>query len=274
MGTLAAIGGLLVGYLTGISRAPYTNVPTDPEALARAVRPGDVVLVDGRRRISTAIKYLTQSTWSHAALCVADHCADAPDSDPQLVEADAKVGVRQVTIAEFAGLHTRICRPVGLTGDDVRQLTAFALSYLGDEYDLTNIIDLARYLIPAPPVPARWRRRMLALGSGEPTRAICSTLIARAFQSIQYPILPQITRETSEDPGCIDCVRDILHIRHHSLFTPRDLDVSPYFEVVKPSLQMFDHRALVRNEAEELSFRQDKRASERRSLPSSSSSTG
>ncbi|MEC8322125.1 MAG: lipo-like protein, partial [Pseudomonadota bacterium] len=26
------------------------------------------------------------------------------------------------------------------------------------------------------------------------------------------------------------------HIRHHSLYTPRDFDISPYFEIVKPTL--------------------------------------
>ena len=39
--------------------------------------------------------------------------------------------------------------------------------------------------------------------------------------------------------------REILHIRHHSLYVPRDFDVSPFFEIVKPRLaQGFDHRAL------------------------------
>jgi hypothetical protein len=27
-----------------------------------------------------------------------------------------------------------------------------------------------------------------------------------------------------------------MHIRHHSLYTPRDFDISPYFEVVKPTI--------------------------------------
>lgn len=43
-------------------------------------------------------------------------------------------------------------------------------------------------------------------------------------------------------PGWID---EILHAHHHSLFVPRDFDVSPYFAVVKPSLAAgFDHCAL------------------------------
>jgi hypothetical protein len=44
---------------------------------------------------------------------------------------------------------------------------------------------------------------------------------------------------------CPACVDEILHVRHHSLFVPRDFDVSPYFEVVKPTLAVgFDHRSL------------------------------
>ena len=101
------------------------------------------------------------------------------------------------------------------------------------EYDLKNVIDLIRYLLPTPPVPVRFRRRMLALGSGDPTRAICSTVIAQAFQSVRYPILPQVRVQKilSNTHGTYS-EREILHIRHHSLFTPRDFDLSPYFQVV------------------------------------------
>lgn len=242
---LRTLGRLLAGFLTAPSRAPYTAMPNDPEALARCLRPGDVLLVDGRQRVSTAIKYLTQSTWSHAALCVAAH-DPVTGRLPQFVEADVVDGVRQVSLALFTDKHTRICRPLGLTADQVAELVAFARAHIGDAYDLANVIDLARYLWPTPPVPVSWRRRMIALRSGEPTKAICSTLIARAFQSIRYPILPQITQEISRDADCDGCVREIWQIRHHSLFTPRDFDVSPYFAVIKPSLEAgFDHRRLV-----------------------------
>ena len=30
---------------------------------------------------------------------------------------------------------------------------------------------------------------------------------------------------------------EIMHIRHHSLFAPRDFDLSPYFAIIKPTLQ-------------------------------------
>lgn len=236
MAVLPAIGRMIAGYLNQPSRAPHASIPTDLDAMQASIRAGDVLLVEGRQRVSVAIKYLTQSTWSHAALCVEQ--ADSARGKPaRFVEADAVEGVRIVEAAEFEGLHTRICRPVGLDNGEISAVTAFALSHVGDGYDLANVIDLARYLFPTPPVPGMWKRRMIALGSGEPTRAICSTLVAQAFQSIRYPILPEITQELLADPGCAGCVRDILHIRHHSLFTPRDFDVSPYFRIIKPSLE-------------------------------------
>jgi len=243
---LFSIGRLLAQYLTGPSRAPYVNTPTDPLLLARAVKPGDVLLVEGKQRISTAIKYLTQSTWSHAALCVKVQLVPDQEPQPTFIEADAVEGVRLVSLQEFGGLHTRICRPMGLSPQDIASLTANAMNHLGDSYDLRNVVDLARYLFPTPPVPISWRRRMIAFGSGEPTKAICSTLIAQAFQSIRYPILPEITRDLVADRDCKGCVQELLHIRHHSLFTPRDFDVSPYFLIVKPTLEKgFDHRILI-----------------------------
>ena len=60
--------------------------------------------------------------------------------------------------------------------------------------------------------------------------------IAQAFQSVRYPILPHIEQVPEDRPGCDDCVREIHHIRHHSLFAPRDFDISPYFEIVKPRI--------------------------------------
>ena len=42
-----------------------------PELVAMTIRPGDVLLVEGARsKVNSAIRYLTQSTWSHAALYV------------------------------------------------------------------------------------------------------------------------------------------------------------------------------------------------------------
>jgi len=89
-------------------------------------------------------------------------------------------------------------------------------------------------------VPQRWRRRMMTLGSGEPTRIICSALIAQAFDTVRYPILPKITRVENEQAR-----QEILEIRHSTLYAPRDFDISPYFAVVKPTVAMgFDYKAM------------------------------
>ena len=235
------IGRALADYLSKTREISGVSPPTPPELLLACLRPADVLLVEGSARISSAIKYLTQSTWSHAALYVGAG-GDLPSRG--FIEVDLVEGVREVGVSAFAGLHTRICRPVGLSDEDRAAVVRFARGRLGDRYDLRNVIDLARYLLPNPPVPTRWRRRMLALGSGDPTRAICSSLIAQAFESIRYPILPDIERVSIDSAECPGCVKEILHIRHHSMFTPRDFDVSPYFEIVKPSLSNFDPRAI------------------------------
>jgi hypothetical protein len=230
---------------------PYT--PSDPETLARTLRPGDVLLVEGNQKISAAIKYLTQSTWSHAALFVGDEVpltldqAARPTMErPQLVEVNIGEGCVAVPLTKYRTYNTRICRPVGLTPEDRDTLVGFMVSRLGLKYDLKNITDMLRYFLPTPPVPVRWRRRMIAFGSGDPTRAICSTLIAMAFEAIRYPILPEVTRAPGRAAATSPYSREeILHIRHHSLYTPRDFDLSPYFEIVKPTLKYgFDYKRL------------------------------
>jgi len=250
----SSMGKALARYLSSPVRGFKPVATTDMEALRRSLRPGDVLLVEGNTRISTAIKYLTQSTWSHAAIYVGlipEVAGDGPDPKV-LVEADLVEGTWAVPLSAYSRLHTRVCRPIGINDDDIRQVVDFVIARLGHKYDLKNVIDLARYLLPEPPVPARWRRRMLALGSGEPTRAICSTLIAQAFQSIRYPILP-IADADSRANGAGTVQRKVTWTRrHYSLFAPRDFDISPYFAVVKPTLDDgFDFRHMTWSEPEE-----------------------
>ena len=241
------IGQALARYLAKPQHLHSTSVPADLSALAACLQPADVLLVEGHSKISAAVKYLTQSTWSHAALYVGDALGlrDAAGESLCLIEADIVQGVRAVALSQFAGLHCRVCRPLSLRPDEAAQVVALARCRVGHQYDLKNILDLVRFLLPTPPVPQRWRRRMLTLGSGDPTRAICSTLIAEVFQAVSYPVLPTIERRSTQDPLCPLCVDEILHVRHHSLFVPRDFDVSPYFQVIKPTLvQGFDHHSL------------------------------
>ncbi len=227
----AAAGRRIAHFLQKQTKGYRALTVMPPARLFAALLPGDVLLIVGDRRISAAIKYLTHSTWSHAAFYM---------GAGELIEADVEAGVRSVPLSYYNHLNTRICRPVNLTPEDMARVMAFMRGSIGKRYDLKNVVDLVRYLLPTPPVPQRFRRRMLALGSGDPTRAICSTLIAEAFETVRYPILPEI-RPDGSDPAA----REILHIRHHSLFTPRDFDLSPYFRIIKPTADgSFDYKAL------------------------------
>ncbi len=238
---LDSIGRVIVRYLDRpmLGYEPFT--PSDPDALRQSLEPGDVLLVEGNNHISGVIKYLTQSTWSHSALYVGPIGGQAaPDGEPHvLIEANAGEGVVSAPLSKYLSFHTRICRPVGLTEQDCTTVCAYAISRIGFAYDLKNIIDLMRYLFPLP-VPHRWRRRMIALGSGDPSRLICSALIAEAFRAVHYPILPKIRLTQSRQ-----ALQEILEIRDSSLYCPRDFDISPYFNVVKPTIARgFNYKTL------------------------------
>jgi hypothetical protein len=238
---LDTIGQLIAGYLQKEVPGYEPFTPSDPEHLRGVIEPGDVLLVEGNNRISGIIKYLTQSTWSHGALYVGPvDGACEPDGEPHvLIEANIGEGVTSAPLSKYYPYHTRLCRPIGLSYEDRTTVCRYAINRIGFGYDTKNIVDLMRYLIPLP-VPQRWRRRMIAFGSGDPTKIICSALIAQAFDAVRYPILPKITRAASRKAR-----REILHIRDSSLYMPRDFDISPYFEIVKPTIvHGFDYTAL------------------------------
>ena len=87
--------------------------------LAATLRKGDVLLVEGTSRFAGAVRYITQSTWSHAALYVDDALVASQGASHMLIEADVSQGVRAVPVARYAHVHTRICRPVGLSPGEI-----------------------------------------------------------------------------------------------------------------------------------------------------------
>jgi hypothetical protein len=237
------LAGKLVQQVSGYE--PYT--PSDYDTLWATLKPGDVLLIEGNQLVSSTIKYLTNSTWSHAAFYVGHVLPRPADGSerPRLIESNLGEGCVATPLSRYATYNTRICRPVGLSDEDRRKLVTFMIGKLGIKYDLRNIFDLLRYFFPVP-IPSRFRRRMIALGSGDPTRAICSALVAQAFESVGYPILPEITHAPGRAHAkSMYSRKEILHIRHHSLYAPRDFDLSPYFEVVKPTIiSGFDYKKL------------------------------
>lgn len=245
---LSSIGDRLAQFLTKPTAHYKTFSVLTKAQLQANLRPGDLVLVEGNSRISSAIKYLTQSTWSHVCIYIGER----EGLDP-ILEADLLEGVITVPIDKYDGFNLRICRPVNLSAEDTENLINYLLERIGHQYDTKNIFDLLRYLLPTPPIPQRFRRSMLAFGSGDPTKAICSTLVAQAFHSIRYPILPMLMEEyestvdTNEIPKKQMRMKDdqLLAKRHFSHFTPRDFDLSPYFEVIKPTITAgFDYQQI------------------------------
>ena len=79
-----AVGARLASFLTkplsGYQRLDTVSV----ETISSTLKTGDVLLVEGNTRISIAVKYLTQSSWSHACLFVGKQGAHC--SEPSLLE--------------------------------------------------------------------------------------------------------------------------------------------------------------------------------------------
>jgi hypothetical protein len=235
----AYIASKILHYLSKPTGRYAPFFAPDPDVMRRALQLGDIILIEGNSRVAAVIKFLTQSTWSHAALYVGERPGDvAPDGEPNvLLEAEADTGVVTVPLSKYFKFHTRICRPVGVSDAECRQVIDYAVARIGKQYDSKRILDLLRYMFPYPPVPVWFRRRMLAIGAGDPTRAICSTLIAEAFASIRYPILPERVSINGKTYGVAPYVQgEFDHIRKHGLYTPRDFDTSPFFAIIKPTL--------------------------------------
>lgn len=249
-----------VGVLTKPIKTYSLHIQNDIAALKRHIRKGDVILVEGNERISECIKYLTQSSWSHSALYVGDEpirrnpALKAPlvaqygdEANFLLVEALVESGVILAPLSKYRDFNIRVCRPFNLSTADLADVMDEAIRSVGDTYDVRNVIDLARYFLPVSLVPARFRRQALQYGSGVPTRVICSSMIASAFHRVRFPIVPNYEQLP---PDAIPEQRrrklwpissrttgawqyGALRMVSPTLITPRDFDLSPYFEIVK-----------------------------------------
>jgi hypothetical protein len=214
-----------------------------------------VVLVDGDQRISQVVKYLTMSPWSHAAICIGSALLRDPATRAQVratygtesrylvAEALVDQGVVVSPLVKYIEFNIRICRPHGLTKDQVGSVLEYVLSRVGYTYDRRNIFDLFRYLLPVRFVPMRLGEDALHFGSGIDTETICSSLLAEAFDSVGHPILPVHVRRQAVDRGkfrqwifgrpTIRARSGFMRARHPTLCVPQDFDASPYFDVVK-----------------------------------------
>ncbi|MFG1489233.1 hypothetical protein ABMA58_08270, partial [Oceanospirillum sp. HFRX-1_2] len=157
----------------------------------------------------------------------------SPDTQ-LIVESELGMGTVVRDLASYKQDHIRICRPRGISHKDCQQMIHYAISQLGKEYDVRQILDLARFLFPWWIMPRRWRSSLFQHNAGKATKTVCSTMIAEAFGFIQFPILPLVKK--SGDQGVQ------LFRRNPKLCAPRDFDYSPYFEIIKyPFMDFSDH---------------------------------
>ena len=238
MGLRSWIGKRTSDWL--VKDAPTSGSPLcDFNRLSYEIRPADVLLVEGRSRVSEVIKLITQSPWSHTALYIGrlhdiddparrdfvmQHCQAEPD-EQLIVEAVLGKGTIVTPLRDYDKDHLRICRPHGLTPDHAQNISNYAIDSLGTEYDVRQLLDLARFLFPYGILPRRWRSSLFDHNTKSPTHTVCSTMIARAFMSVSFPILPIISHRKNGDMR--------LYQRNPRRFTPRDFDYSPYFDIIK-----------------------------------------
>lgn len=229
----------------------------DPDKLKRHLEKGDVILIDGDQRVSQAIKTLTMSSWSHNCVYIGDelllrnHPMKAEierkfgrEARYLVIEALVERGVIVSPIVKYVDYNIRVCRPHGLTPEDRQIVLDHLIAKIGLRYDIKNVVDLTRYLLPFHLVPARFREDALHLGSGLATETICSSMTAEAFARVKFPILPEYRSSRPRTPSeklkaailgrkTRRAFTGIFRARHPTLVVPRDFDLSPFFEIVK-----------------------------------------
>jgi hypothetical protein len=249
MGVMNLIAKPIVNWLNN-ERSTRSFPLSDYERIRYELKQCDVLLVEGRTRVSDVIRLITQSPWTHAALyigrlhdiedpdlrkIVSHHYGGAPE-DQLIVESELGLGTIVRSLEVHRNEHVRISRPSGLSYKDSQQVTRYALSRLGLDYDVRQIFDLGRFLFPWFILPRRWRSSLFKSRPGRSTRTVCSTMIAEAFGFVQFPILPLVKQ--SEDDMPVQLFR-----RNPKLCTPSDFDYSPYFAIIKYPFLDFKHHA-------------------------------
>ncbi len=243
----------LTGWLTR-EPAIAQNTPslTNFERLCDEIRPGDIILIEGRSHASNIIKQITQSPWTHSALYLGNYyqldvAGIAPDSlahyastphTELIIEALLGQGTIVTPLSKYQKEHMRICRPRSLTIHDRNQVIKNVLTKLGLQYDVRQLFDLARFLLPYSLIPRRWRSSLFQYHAGESTHTICSSMLAEAFMAVRYPILP-VVEQTDEGLR--------FYKRNLKLFTPKDFDYSPYFDIIKYPFVGLDEVAAYRS---------------------------
>jgi permuted papain-like amidase YaeF/Yiix C92 family enzyme len=232
-------------------KPPSSHSPlSDFDRILYEIRLCDVILVEGRNRVSEVIKTITQSSWSHAALYIGRlHDIEnpqlrnlvsltfhGPPDTPLVIESLLGKGTVVNPITSYAKDSVRICRPKGLSRQDAQHIITYAINKLGNQYDVRQILDLGRFLLPWTFIPKKLRSSLFSEHAGQSIRTVCSSMIAEAFESVHFPVLPLMKKSSVESI-------ELIH-RNTKLYTPKDFDYSPYFDIIKfPFLEIAEKPA-------------------------------
>lgn len=220
-------------------RDPKEHALSDFDKTRHELRPGDVILVEGRSTVSRKLRTITVSRWTHSALYIGrpldiedpdlrsmlSNFFNAANDTPLIIESRLGAGITVRPLLELEHDHLRICRPKGLAPKDVQQAIRYAINHLGSYSEGTHLPDLMRFLFPWGLLPGSWRLPLFRRWAGRHTRNVSASFIADTFGFIQFPIYPLVKITT--DQG-IQLLR-----RHPSLCMPFEIDMSPNFEIVK-----------------------------------------
>jgi hypothetical protein len=220
-------------------RDPKDHALSDFDKTRYEVRPGDVILVEGRSTVGRKLRTITISRWTHSALYIG-RPLDIEDADlrnilsnfitvandtPLIIETRIGAGVTVRPLLDLEHDHLRICRPKGLAHKDVQQAIRYAVNHLGNYNEGTQLMDLTRFLFPWGLLPSSWRLPLFRRWPGRHTKNVSASFIAETFGFIQFPIYPLVKISTEQGTQLLR--------RHPRLCMPFEIDMSPNFEIVK-----------------------------------------
>ena len=240
-----------------------------------------MLLVDGKNRISGIIKYLTKSSWSHSVLYIGDEllrnesalARRMVDELGTTVAREALIealpsGVTVSPLDKYIDCNLRIARPHKLSDAHLQTILDEAIASIGTQYDLGNLWSLARYMFPVTLVPQWVHNIALRLRAPADHEVICSSLLGRLFNRVSFPVLPKVEQQRKSSAmhrefGWLRQLVDrsnqydytgVFTMRNPDQLTPRDFDLSPYFETVKFNVIAsgdFDYRRITWSQPDE-----------------------
>jgi len=240
------LSNALIQWLT--YEKPAEGFPLcDFDRILYEIKPCDVLLIEGRSIVSNVIKQVTQSAWTHSCMYIG-RIHDIEDENLQnilrqhykgpphkqlILESLLGKGLICSPIESYRGYHIRISRPRNLTRKDSQKVIAYMINNLGSEYNIRQLYDMWRFFMPWGFFPRRWRSSLFENPNSPSARTVCSTIIAQAFQSVHFPILPLIKRSNKNGIE--------LYQLNPKTLTPKDFDYSPYFDIIKyPFVELID----------------------------------